>query len=184
MHQIRGRVDAIIVGIGTAEADNPKLTARPAGVRAPARIVLDSSARISIDSNLVSTSNEIRTMIVVSSSAGEKKCRQLQDEGCEIVRLGSNDYIERWEELLIHLGQLEMTNVLVEGGSQVLGALQDGNMIDEVHCFIAPKIVGGSPGYSPVTGTGVSLMEEALQLQSVEIETLGDNVYFHGRIKS
>ena len=183
VHQIRGRVDAIVVGIGTALADNPQLTARPPGSRTAARIVLDSEARIPLDSNLVTTATRTPTLVVVQPSASNEKCEQLQKFGCNIIRLQSGDPTQRIEELLLHLGRLKMTNVLVEGGGHVLGAMHDGDFIDEVHCFIAPKIVGGIPGYVPVAGKGVELMDQALQLSDIDVNTLGDNIYVQGQIR-
>jgi diaminohydroxyphosphoribosylaminopyrimidine deaminase/5-amino-6-(5-phosphoribosylamino)uracil reductase len=75
-----------------------------------------------------------------------------------------------------------MTNVLVEGGSHLLGALFDTRAIDEVHVFIAPKLAGGSTALSPLAGTGVERMADALKLADITIEELDGDVYVHGRV--
>ena len=180
VHQLRGRMDAIVVGIGTAIADDPMLTARPPGARVPMRVVLDSEARIENDSKLVETADDFPTMIAVGNDANQTRCQALQEKNCTVVRLNSADYLQSFAELLDHLGQLQMTNILVEGGSKVFGTLLDGKMIDEVHCFIAPKIVGGAAGYSPVGGAGVSQMQDSLRLDNVKIESVGGDVYVTG----
>jgi diaminohydroxyphosphoribosylaminopyrimidine deaminase/5-amino-6-(5-phosphoribosylamino)uracil reductase len=76
-----------------------------------------------------------------------------------------------------------MTNVLVEGGSGLLGTFFNLNAIDEVHVFIAPKLAGGSTAPSPIGGNGIERMADALSLADISIEELDGDVYVHGRIK-
>ena len=83
--------------------------------------------------------------------------------------------------LLNELGRRRMTNILVEGGAKVLGALLDAGEIDEVHAFIAPKLIGGA-GPSPLRGEGRALMADALRLTSPKVETIGEDVYVSGRV--
>jgi diaminohydroxyphosphoribosylaminopyrimidine deaminase / 5-amino-6-(5-phosphoribosylamino)uracil reductase len=85
--------------------------------------------------------------------------------------------------LLTDLGSRGMTNLLVEGGSQVLGAFTDIGAIDEVHAFIAPKLAGGGAAISPIGGAGLADMNSALPLEDVEIETLEGDVHVHGFVK-
>jgi diaminohydroxyphosphoribosylaminopyrimidine deaminase/5-amino-6-(5-phosphoribosylamino)uracil reductase len=85
--------------------------------------------------------------------------------------------------LLDELGRRRMTNVLVEGGSQLLGGLFNLRAIDEVHVFIAPKIAGGAAAPSPIGGAGIDRMAEALQLAEISIEELDGDVYVHGRVR-
>ena len=103
--------------------------------------------------------------------------------GVEIYRGQGDDHETRLQSLLDELGRRRMTNVLVEGGSQLLGTLFDLRAIDEVHVFIAPKLAGGSAAPSPIGGTGIERMAEALQLADISIEELDGDVYVHGRIK-
>ena len=181
VHELRGRMDAIVVGIGTSIADDPMLTARPPGARVPMRVVVDSDARIAIDSKLVTSADKFPTLIAVGPAVDHDKCQQLRDKNCTVIQLNSADYSKAFAELLDYLGQLQMTNVLVEGGGKVFGTLHDAKMIDEVHCFIAPKIVGGTTATSPVAGSGLDLMEQAIHLSAIKTKTLDDNVYVSGR---
>ena len=75
-----------------------------------------------------------------------------------------------------------MTNVLIEGGSKLLGTMFDSREIDEVHVFIAPKFAGGEDAPSPVGGVGIERMASALKLADITIEELEGDVYVHGRI--
>ncbi|MCE9547438.1 MAG: bifunctional diaminohydroxyphosphoribosylaminopyrimidine deaminase/5-amino-6-(5-phosphoribosylamino)uracil reductase RibD [Planctomycetia bacterium] len=181
-HQIRGRVDAIVVGRGTAEADDPLLTARPPGPRVPLRIVLDSRATLSLDSQLVCTAGESPVLVAASQAANAAQVKQLTAAGCEVLPLAGDTLATRLDALLLELGRRRKTNVLVEGGAKVLGSLFDARAVDEVHVFIAPRIAGGAAAISPVGGQGISHMADALGLVDVKIEPLGDDVWIRGRV--
>ena len=182
VHQLRGRVDAVVVGRGTAEHDDPVLTARPPGRRTAARIVLDSSANLSLDSQLVRTARDAPGLVAVGEMAPPARRKQLADAGCEVLVLTGNDHTERLNALLAELGRRRATNVLFEGGACVFGTLLDERAIDEVHAFIAPKLVGGAEAPSPAAGLGIASMADALILPTPAIRTLGHDVYLSGRV--
>ena len=181
VHQLRGRMDAIIVGRGTVAADDPLLTARPPGPRAAMRIVLDTKALLSLDSQLVRTAHDVPVLVAASTSADSEKRRRLQHAGCEVVHLAGDNQAARLGALLDELGRREMTNVLLEGGSQVLGTAFDARLIDEVHVFIAPLLLGGSQALTPVGGLGLAMMSDAHSLDEVSVEQLGGDLYVSGR---
>jgi diaminohydroxyphosphoribosylaminopyrimidine deaminase/5-amino-6-(5-phosphoribosylamino)uracil reductase len=183
VHELRGRVDAIMVGRGTVEADNPLLTARPAGARTAVRVILDSQASLSPESQLVRTCREAPVLVDASDQAPAENCRRLRECGVEVWQSAAADSSTRLAALLEELGRRQMTNLLVEGGSQVLGALFDLQAIDEVHAFIAPTLVGG-PGASPISGAGRTLMAEAARLAQLKLEQVGGDAYIHGRLTS
>jgi diaminohydroxyphosphoribosylaminopyrimidine deaminase/5-amino-6-(5-phosphoribosylamino)uracil reductase len=186
VHQLRGRVDAIVVGSGTARADDPLLTARPADhadlKRIATRIVVDSAASLPTAGRLVQTAHDIPLLVAASESADASVCEQLSAAGVEVVRCAGDTHAARLQALLDELGRRRMTNVLVEGGGKLLGTLFDIRAVDEVHVFIAPKIVGGETASSAVGGAGIERMADALKLADISIEELGGDVYVHGRI--
>ena len=182
VHRLRGRVDAVLVGRGTAAADDPLLTARPPGVRLASRIVVDSMAALSPSSQLVTTAREIPTIVACSPESPADRRQALSDAGCEVLLLGGTLANERLDALLADLGTRGMTNVLVEGGNQLLGSLFDLGQIDEVHAFIATKMIGGGEAPSPIGGAGRSLMAAALSLDQPTIGQSGPDVYVHGRV--
>ncbi len=184
VHEIRGRVDAILVGRETALADDPSLTARPPGPRTAVRIVCDTRAALSSDSQLVRTAKETPVLVAVGNEAAEADRTRLSDAGCEVFVCEGTDHAARLDALLDELGRRRMTNVLVEGGGQLLGSLLDARRIDEVHAFIAPKLVGGTTAASPIGGTGIEQMAEALTLDEPEIRQVGQDVYVSGLLKS
>ncbi len=183
-HRLRGRADAVIVGRGTALADDPLLTARPPGPRLAVRIVVDTMASLPSTSRLVATAREIPVIVAVGMEADESRRRRLTEAGCEVLLCEGATHAQRLSFLLDELGQRRMTNVLVEGGGKLLGALFDAGEIDEVHAFIAPKLVGGEMAASPLEGCGRAPMSAALSLASPQIEQLDGDVYIHGRVAS
>jgi diaminohydroxyphosphoribosylaminopyrimidine deaminase/5-amino-6-(5-phosphoribosylamino)uracil reductase len=182
VHRLRGRVDGVLIGRGTAAADDPLLTARPPGPRTAARIVLDSLASLDPASQLARTAHEAPVIVAASRQASADKCQRLTAAGCEVVVCEGSNPAERLDWLLLELGRRRMTNILVEGGGQLLGSLLDARQIDEVHAFIAPKLVGGQHAPGPVGGTGVARMAESLHLASPRIEISGTDIYVRGRI--
>ena len=181
VHQLRGRMDAILVGKGTALADDPRLTARPSGPRQAVRIVLDSEATISTQGQLARTALESPVLLAVGTNAPQERCQALSDAGCEVFRCAGRTHEERLGALLTELGRRRMTNLLVEGGAETLGSFFDASLVDQVHVFIAPKIAGGHAAPSPVAGTGIPKMADAINLIDAKIETLGSDCYIQGR---
>ena len=181
-HALRGRVDAIIIGSRTAAADDPLLTVRPPGLRTPLRVVFDSQATLAPDSRLVATARETPLLVAVASDAPAAHCETLRAAGCEVLPLDGSTHSERLLQLLDELGRRQHTNVLVEGGGQLLGALFDQQQIDEVHVFIAPKLIGGATAVTPIAGLGLADMPAAQGLKQVEIRQLGPDVYIRGRL--
>jgi diaminohydroxyphosphoribosylaminopyrimidine deaminase/5-amino-6-(5-phosphoribosylamino)uracil reductase len=182
-HQLRGRMDAIVVGIVTALLDDPLLTARPAGPRLPVRIVLDSRLRLPLESQLVRTVRDAKVIIVHSVGADLEARRKLELTGCECLALEASWGAGFIRAFLDELGQRRFTNILVEGGAAVLGSFLDAGEIDEVYAFVAPKLIGGSEAPSPFDGLGAERVAEALPVCKWTAEPLGEDWLFRGRIK-
>lgn len=182
VHELRGRVDAVIVGKNTALRDDPLLTSRGRGPRNPLRIVLDSTASISPRSQLAKTAREFPAMIAVGSQAKTSRVQELEKLGCEVLSLAGEDHHDRWKSLLAELAARRCTNLLVEGGSTLLGALADAEELDEVHVFVAPKLFGGTTPQSPVGGKGVSSLSRALMLDEPVWRMVGNDWYCQGTV--
>jgi diaminohydroxyphosphoribosylaminopyrimidine deaminase / 5-amino-6-(5-phosphoribosylamino)uracil reductase len=181
VHQIRGRVDAIMVGKGTVAADDPLLTARPAGPRIATRIVLDSNASLSANSQLVKTITAAPVLIAATNFASAENVQRLESVGCEVLQFDSSSSEDHLRQLLAELGRRGMTNILVEGGAHLLGSLHDASLIDEAHVFIASKIIGGETAPSPIGGNGFAAISDAESLTDWTVSELDGDVYAHGR---
>ncbi|MEO2000768.1 MAG: bifunctional diaminohydroxyphosphoribosylaminopyrimidine deaminase/5-amino-6-(5-phosphoribosylamino)uracil reductase RibD [Pirellulales bacterium] len=141
VHDLRRRVDAIVVGVKTALTDDPLLTARPSGARPLVRVVLDRQARLPVNSRLVQTSHEHPVLVAVGPQAAKDQVEKLQDNGCEIWHSSTDQSSQMLLELAREFGSRQMTNVLVEGGAQVLESYFQADIIDEVWAFLAPKLL-------------------------------------------
>ncbi|MCC7475309.1 MAG: bifunctional diaminohydroxyphosphoribosylaminopyrimidine deaminase/5-amino-6-(5-phosphoribosylamino)uracil reductase RibD [Pirellulales bacterium] len=187
VHRLRGRVDAVLVGSGTAAADNPLLTARPLDrtelKRTAVRIVVDSAASVSPKSRLVQTAADVPVLVAVAEEASPEACDRMQAAGVEVFVCEGCTHEQRLSSLLTELGRRRMTNILVEGGGGLLGTLFDMRAVDEAHVFIAPKFAGGMNAPSPVEGAGVERMADALALMDIAIDELEGDVYVRGRVR-
>lgn len=185
VHLLRSQIDAIIVGSETVRKDNPQLTARPVeslhnGPRSPSRIVLDSAATLATDANLVTSSREIPTLVVAHPAKSQPaKIEELRAHGVEVLFVES-DYRSRLDFLLKELGKREMTNVIVEGGSGVLGEFLQAGEIDEINLYLAPKLLGS--GLQPFRFPELASIREAQELTMEHVEELDGNLYVRGLI--
>jgi diaminohydroxyphosphoribosylaminopyrimidine deaminase/5-amino-6-(5-phosphoribosylamino)uracil reductase len=178
VHELRGRVDAILVGRGTVVADDPLLTARPPGPRIPARVVVSESGNLPEHCQLRATAREV-PVLVFTATGNEAKLSDWAMAGAEVITLPASDNRLSLDAVLANLGTRRFTNVLVEGGAGLLGAFVDARAADEFHVFVAPKLVGGD-SLSPVGGVGVAKMANALQLVEFTSQSSGRDVYLHG----
>ncbi|HBI45071.1 MAG TPA: bifunctional diaminohydroxyphosphoribosylaminopyrimidine deaminase/5-amino-6-(5-phosphoribosylamino)uracil reductase RibD [Planctomycetales bacterium] len=179
-HKLRGRMDAVIVGIGTALADDLQLTARPPGPRIAIRVILDSNCRLPADSALAKTAREVPTLVAATTQAPPERMAALRSLGCEVLTLPTASGRTDVTALLAELGRRRFTNVLVEGGGAVLGAFLDAGVIDEVHVFIAPRLAGGAAARTPIGGKGVDEIAKALALTELRVEVVDGDVLVHG----
>ncbi len=183
-HDLRGRMDAVLVGAATALADDPLLTARPPGPRTPTRIVVDARGVLPVDSQLAHTAAESPVLLATTDRADAERLRALAARGVEpILFPTAAEGRVPLDALFAELGRRRMTNVLVEGGGRLLGSLFDSGLIDEVHVFIAPKLVGGGDAPTPLAGRGLDHIPKVSQIEAAEITPLGDNVYVRGRTR-
>ncbi|MHC4712301.1 MAG: bifunctional diaminohydroxyphosphoribosylaminopyrimidine deaminase/5-amino-6-(5-phosphoribosylamino)uracil reductase RibD [Planctomycetota bacterium] len=178
-HLLRGRVDAIIIGVETALRDDPLLTARHAGRRVPVRVVMDSRARLPFESRLVKTARRAPLLIATAESAPRRRVRALEERGAEVVTLPGRELVDV-KALARLLGRREMTNVLVEGGSRVLGSFFGAGLIDEVVVFLAPKLLGS--GLPPIRGWAAPGMTDAVILEDPTVRRTGGDVMITARV--
>ena len=183
VHQLRGRVDAIVIGRETARVDDPLLTARPPGPRTALRVVVDGRASLSLESQLVRTARQVPVLVAVGPHARAADRQRLQNAGCEVLVCDARSPADRVDQLLAELGRRRFTNVLVEGGGRLTGSLFDARQIDEVHVFIAPKLLGGTWARTPIAGEGIADIAHALELEDPQVQCLGGDLYLHGRVR-
>ncbi len=179
VHGLRGRMDAILVGIGTALADDPQLTARPPGSRRAVRVVLDSAARLPRESRLARTAREVPVWVAVTERA-TAECRDaLASLGCEVLAFPGPGPVPI-PALLDELGRRRLTNLLVEGGGRVLGVFLDEGEVDAVDVYLAPIVEGGSQIFTPARGKGRRHMRDAPRLDKQEVSVIDGDIRLQG----
>jgi diaminohydroxyphosphoribosylaminopyrimidine deaminase/5-amino-6-(5-phosphoribosylamino)uracil reductase len=177
-HELRHQYDAILVGSGTAIKDDPVLTDR-SGLprrRPLARVVLDSRLQLSVESNLVRTTESSPLIVFSASDVDAEKLARFEERGVEVCRYDDKDLIK----VLVELGSRSLQSVLVEGGSELAGSFIDSRLVNKVTFFISPKIIGGRTAPVAVAGEGVDLLIDALELEKVSIERAGEDIEVTG----
>ena len=181
-YKLRDIYDGIMVGINTVIEDNPMLTARVDGGKNPIRIVVDSSLKIDINANVVQDKSA-KIIIATTDKADKDKILKLQAQDVDVIVVDKdkNDKVDI-EKLLDILGQQNICSILVEGGATLSGSFVAKKLVDKVYFFIAPKIVGGKEAKTPVAGTGILNLQEALALKDIQIEKLEEDIIIIGRV--
>lgn len=169
VHKWRSESDAIAVGIGTALADDPLLTARIDDARQPLRVIFDSQARLPLDSQLLKTLDQAPVLVVAAPDAPSDRISALQDAGAEVLVAASID------AALADLGRRNITSLFLEGGKTLASAFLSADLIDESRTFIAPMLLGGS-------NSGDDTAHRLVALES-STEQVGDDVLITARFK-
>ncbi len=187
-HHWRASVDAVVVGIGTALADDPQLTARPDGLlaelpRQPRRVVFDTLARLPPGSQLVTAAAEIPLSVVVSRAAARADVDALEAAGAQVLVATGENEPARVRSGLEQLGTMGVASILLEGGPHLAGAFLDAGEIDEIRLFLAPLVLGGSAARDPLEGTGVERMSEALRALTFGCERVGEDLLVSARLR-
>ena len=186
VHQWRSEVDAVVVGIGTAIADDPQLTVRlPGSQRQPRRIVFDSEARLPLDSQLVEQAPEVELIVIVSRAAPRSAVEALETAGAQVLSVSGENEPVRVSDALTQLGALDrpVTSMLLEGGPHLAGAFFDAGEIDELRLFVAPLVIGGASARDPIEGMGASTIAEATRAVSLTTELVADDVLLSARLR-
>lgn len=175
VHELRHEYDAILIGAGTARADDPLLTDRSNRKRRKplVRVVLDEKLEISPASKLIQTAAEAPVLIFAGKSAPS-----IDSPGVEVVRDEANG--RNLELVLDELGRREIQGLMVEGGANVAGKFLDAGLVNKVSFFIAPKIMGGSDLPTAVGGPGIQRLAEGIELRDVVVTQHGPDVEFTG----
>jgi diaminohydroxyphosphoribosylaminopyrimidine deaminase/5-amino-6-(5-phosphoribosylamino)uracil reductase len=184
VHRWRADSDAVAVGLGTALADDPRLTARDleGPVRQPARVVFDSAARLPLRSALAHTARELPVIVLAGEGAPPTRVAALEAVGVEVVALpGAPD--ERIAPGLRALGERGVQSLFVEGGAGLAAALLAAGAVDRIAWFLAPMLIGGREAPSAIGGAGVSALADAPRLVGPEFTAVGDDVLVTGRLR-
>ena len=184
VHRWRMECDAVAVGIGTALADDPLLTARiDEAEKQPARVVFDSQARLPLDSALVGSIDEAPLFVVCSPEAPSARRDTLEQKGVEVLVVPGRDPAGRLGAALDELGRREIQALLVEGGPTLAGAMFDAGEIDAVRLFIAPVLLGAGDARAVLEGDGARRIAEGVRPLATEYERIGEDLLIRARLR-
>lgn len=181
---LRDRVDAILVGSGTVLADDPLLTCRLPGGRQPLRVIVDGRGRLPDSARIVKTAREVPTLVALAE-AGRGEAQRLEAGGCRTRVLGAgerHDHVDLPRLFRVLAAEHEVGILLLEGGGRLAGACFDAGLIDELHCVVCPKLVGGEWAPTPLGGRGVSLLTEAWPVAPLTMTRAGADIIIEGRL--
>lgn len=187
VHETRNRLRAILVGIGTALADDPQLTCRmkpPADdptrlSRDPVRIVCDSHLRLPPDSKLARTARAV-PLIVAHVDGAPEKAAALEAAGASVWQCAAKQGRVDLNDLMQRLGEAQINSVLIEGGGALHWAALEAGIVQKVQAYIAPKLIGGADAKTPVGGAGFARMADAPALHDTRLTPLGDDLLWEG----
>ncbi len=180
VHRLRRQSQAILVGIGTALADDPLLTARPAlGKRGLLRIVVDSQLRLPVDSQLVRTASKSPLLIATTERAlqsNKDSAGALENAGVELCAVNPGPGPVDLGKLLDILGKREILNLMVEGGSEILTQFLKHGLADEICAFVCPLLIGSAQAPGPLAGVELEDISQALKLQNVSTRRFANDL--------
>lgn len=183
VHLIRSEVDAIITGLGTIINDNPMLNVRIEGdYKSPVRIILDEHLSLPLESKIVRTASEIRTIVCKSIHYCNKEVEtKLKENNVEIISLPESNKGLDIDALMEKLYEMNFTAIMIESGSKVCTSFLEKKLVDKVHYFMAPKILGG--GFSVFQSLSIKDMDQAISIDIINFERIGIDYHFVGYIK-
>ncbi|MFA7417136.1 MAG: bifunctional diaminohydroxyphosphoribosylaminopyrimidine deaminase/5-amino-6-(5-phosphoribosylamino)uracil reductase RibD [Acholeplasma sp.] len=175
VHDLRNKYRAILAGVNTIIKDDAKLNVRRhKKSRNPIRIILDPKLETPKDAYVVKTAIEQPTWIVT-----QKYDQAFVDLGVRLIQMDQIDL----NKLLDILGDEKIDSLFVEGGAFTHAAFLEAGLVNKVYAFIGPKIIGGKHALTPVSGEGIALMKDALQLKDIKIKTFDEDILITGYIK-
>jgi diaminohydroxyphosphoribosylaminopyrimidine deaminase/5-amino-6-(5-phosphoribosylamino)uracil reductase len=183
VHRMRDQVDGVVVGIGTILKDDPQLTTRIKKGRDPYRIILDSRLRIPEEAKVIGDSPS-KTIIATTELADRDKIECLEKKGVRMIIINSKQGRVDLKTCLSKLGEMGMTSLLVEGGSQINGAFLDEGLIDKIFLFFSPKLIGDREALGIFGGSGKPTLKEAIPLQELNMRRMGEDILIEGYVNS
>lgn len=183
VHGLRNELSGIMVGINTVLMDDPNLTCNIKGGRNPIRIIVDSNLKIPIDSKILKTSNNYKTIIATTEKSDINKRNIIKNLGAEVLITKSLNNKVDLNDLMLKLGKFEIDSILLEGGGELNYSALKAGIVDKVMIFIAPKIIGGIDSKTCIEGEGIDLLSKAYKVTDLKPKLLDEDILLTGYIE-
>lgn len=182
VHRTRSKYKGIMVGIGTVLKDDPMLNCRLEDGVNPVRIVVDSHLSIPLDSNIVKSANYIDT-IIATVSRDTEKIKTLEENKIKVIVTREKEKKVDLKALFNELGKLQIDSVLVEGGGTLNWSIIKDRLVNEIHTYLGPKLVGGKEAIGPVGGKGIEEMGEAIKVKINNVTKFGEDILIESEVE-
>ncbi|OIN95615.1 riboflavin biosynthesis protein RibD [Candidatus Desantisbacteria bacterium CG1_02_38_46] len=173
VRKLRGKFDAILVGINTVLMDNPSLSK-------PCKVIVDSRLRIPLKAKVLK--NPQRVIVATTNRAPNAKIRRLQDSGARVLIIKEKKGKVDLNILMKEMAKIEISSVLIEGGGEINASAIESGIVDKILFFIAPKIIGGRDAKTPVEGEGIKRIARAIPIRNMTVKMLGRDILIEGYI--
>ena len=169
LHRLRSSVDAVIIGISTVIADNPKLTVRLVKRHGttPVRIIVDSIGRIPLDSKILKSASKINTIVAVTKRASDERVDKIKSAGAIVIVAGTKTV--DLKELFFILKKMGFNKILVEGGGELNWSILQLGIVNELMVTVAPRIVGGRTATTLVEGDGYKRVSDGIKMELIKM---------------
>ncbi len=183
VHALRAQADAVAIGIGTALADDPRLTVRDAPGPSPMRVVFDTKLRLPPDTRLVATAREVPTWVICSVDASMEAESQLTAKGVEVLRAATSPEGRiDVRSALEMLAQRGVVTLMIEGGAELAGSFLAAQLADELHVFVSPILLGPRARAAAVDWAGPDMVTQAPRIASAKWELVGTDAHVYGML--
>jgi 2,5-diamino-6-(ribosylamino)-4(3H)-pyrimidinone 5'-phosphate reductase len=165
VHKLRSTVDGIMIGISTVVGDDPMLNVRysATGTKNPTRIIIDSKARIPLNSRIIESSNKIQTIIAVTHNASSRKIKEIQKKGAQVLVYGNGKVNLR--NLFQQLEKMGLKKIIVEGGGEINWSVLKLGLVNELVVTISPVVIGGRDAKTLVEGKGFTNISDGIKMK-------------------
>lgn len=180
-HRLRGDYDAIMAGVNKVLRDNPKLDTW-FSKKHPRKIIIDSQLSTPADANIFQSNAEAIIVTLPSKPGQETENRKILGQKAKILEVKERTGQINLKDMMKKLVQLEITNILVEGGGTLIGSLFDEGLVDKILFFISPKIIGGKEAIGSVMGKGITRIDRAIKLKDIKLRKLGEDFLVEGYV--
>ena len=181
VQRMRHRCSAVLVGVGTVLADDPRLTCRFPGLKSPLRIVCDTHLRTPLTSRVVTTARQVPTLLATCCRDPGSR-RPYEEAGCRVLVLEERQGQVDLEGLMERLGREGIDSVLLEGGGALAWSALEQGIVQKIQAYIAPKLLGGRDAKTPVEGPGVPVPGEAFRLGPPKLTRLGEDLLWESEV--
>lgn len=182
VHRLRSQYMAVMCGIGTVLSDDPELTVRIIEGKNPIRIITDSHLRIPLESNIVRTARNIRTIIATTENSDSKKAEKLTTMGVELIYTKLRDGRVDLQELISILGTMNIDSILLEGGGTLAFSALKAEIVHAVRFYISPILLGGVKAKTVIAGDGFSTLSNAFKIEHIHVDFCGSDIVIQGAI--